>query len=451
VPDGVESRANEIGALAKSALGVELMPWQLRALHGMTALKADGKFLHRSGLVSTARQNGKTTALSAAVLWMLTTEAQRRGPVTVLTTAHRLDVAVELFHRLAEILEVQYGAVAKRAYGRNEVLMPDGSRWLIKAATGSVGHGLSCDFVIADEIWDIPGEAMDQGLVPTMRARPNPLLMMWSTAGTEGSHVFRRYREQGLRQIDQGETGRFYFAEWSPPPDLDPMTPAAWEYANPALGTTLELETLQAEAESPDRASFMRAAVNLWIASDRSWIPPGTWPSLEYGGDLPPGGVVAVESSIDDSAYFGVRCVALPSGATVATVAFHVDTTAEMVEAVEGLAAGTTTKFAVSPSIDLHFPRWLDNRKVVVGYGELLKWTHPIRQMILEGRLLHTGEVMLAEHVQRAVAVRSQNSFALSSQRSPGPIELARCMVWAAALASRSTVSGKPMIVVAGG
>ncbi len=166
---------------------------------------------------------------------------------------------------------------------------------------------------------------------------------------------------------------------------------------------------------------------------------------------MPAGGVIAIESSIDDSAYFGVRCVALPSGATVATVAFHVDTTAQMVAAVEQLAAGTTTKFAVSPSIDLHFPRWLDTRKVVVGYGELLKWTHPIRQMILEGRLLHTGETMLAEHVQRAVAVRSQNAFALSSQRSPGPIELARCMVWAAALASRSMVSGKPMIVVAGG
>ena len=71
--------------------------------------------------------------------------------------------------------------------------------------------------------------------------------------------------------------------------------------------------------------------------------------------------------------------------------------------------------------------------------------------MILEGRLVHTGEVMLAEHVQRAVAVKVAASLVLSSQRSPGPIELARCMVWAAALASRSMVSGKPMIVVAGG
>jgi hypothetical protein len=69
--------------------------------------------------------------------------------------------------------------------------------------------------------------------------------------------------------------------------------------------------------------------------------------------------------------------------------------------------------------------------------------------MINEKLLWHTGEQMLAEHVQRAVAVRSQNSIALSSQRSPGPIELARCLVWSAALAVRPTSSGKPMIVVA--
>jgi hypothetical protein len=70
--------------------------------------------------------------------------------------------------------------------------------------------------------------------------------------------------------------------------------------------------------------------------------------------------------------------------------------------------------------------------------------------MINEKLLWHTGEQMLAEHVQRAVAVRSQNSIALSSQRSPGPIELARCLVWSAALAvSTYIATGKPMIVVA--
>jgi hypothetical protein len=449
--ESVGNRADEVGRFAKEHLGIGLMPWQTYVLEGLTAFDGEGRFLHRSGLVGTARQQGKTTLLAALVGWVLTVEAARRGsPVTVLTTAHRLDVAVELFHRLADILEARFGAKPVRAYGRNEVKMADGSRWLVKAATPSVGHGLSVDFVIADEVWDIGAEAIDQGLVPTMRARPNPMFAMFSTAGTEASSVMLRYREQGLRAIDSATPGRFYFAEWSPPPDIDPMTPEAWAYANPALGHTLELETLEAEAESPDRAAFLRASVNLWVASDRGWIAPGAWPALRTDEELPAGGIVAVETSMDSSRYFAVRAVPMPDGRCAVTVEFHVDTLAQCLTEINRLGTDARIKFAVTPPIDLHFPRQLEQRRTVVGYGELLKWTVPVKQLIDQGRIVHTGEEMLAEHVQRAVAVRSQNAVALSSQRSPGPIELARCMVWAAALASRPAAYGKPMVVVAG-
>jgi hypothetical protein len=444
------SLADALGGWSERHLGLPLMPWQVRCLSGLTALRNDGKFQHRYGLVSTARQNGKTHALACLVGYFLTHEPVRRGqPVTVLSTAHRLDVAVELFHKLADILETQFGAKVSRAYGRNEVRMPDGSRWLIKAAGPSVGHGLSCDLIVADEIWDITPDAIDQGLMPTMRARPNPLFAMWSTAGTEQSTVFLRYREQGLRLIDEKRQGKLYMAEWSPPPDLDPMKPESWLYGNPALGHTLTMETIAAESESPDRAAFLRASVNLWIASDRGWIKPGVWPELHHSGPIPSGGIVAVESSLDDSRYFGVRCVQLPDRRVLATVAFHVDTIAECVAAIEELATDPAIKFAVSPTIDLHMPLHFERRKTVVGYGELLRFTPAVKNMIEERMLLHTGEGMLAEHVQRAVAVRTQGSIALSSQRSPGPIELARCMVWAAALASRPGATGKPMVMIA--
>jgi hypothetical protein len=126
-----------------------------------------------------------------------------------------------------------------------------------------------------------------------------------------------------------------------------------------------------------------------------------------------------------------------------------VDTIAECLAQVQRLAANPKIKFAITPTIDLHWPVALEQRRGVVGYAELLKWTVAVKQLIDQGVLVHTGEAMLAEHVQRAVAVRSQNAVALSSQRSPGPIELARCMVWAAAMTSRPQAIGKPMIVTA--
>ena len=450
--DCAGSFGSEVAEWSAQYLNMDLMDWQRRVLDGQLTFGDDGDLLHRYSLVSTARQNGKTVALAALVGWWLTSMSSVRDkPQTVLSTAHRLDLAVMLYDYLAPILQKHFNAKLMSSYGRNSVTMPDGSRWFIRAANNSVGHGMSASLIVADECWDINREVVDGGLLPAQRAQRSPLLSMWSTAGTEASTAMLRWREQGLRQIDKREPSTLYFAEWSPPPDLSPMNPQAWPYANPALGTTLDMKTIAAESENPDRISFLRASCNLWVASDKSWIQPGIWTELEYADPIPAGGVVAIESSLTDERYFGVRSVVLPDRRTIVTVAFVADTYDQMLNEVNQIAKNLTVKFAISPSIDIHWPTALERRRIVVGYAEILKFTPRIRSMIHEKLLWHTGETMLAEHVQRAVAVRSQNSIALSSQRSPGPIELARCLVWSAALASRPTTTGKPMIVVANG
>jgi hypothetical protein len=298
--------------------------------------------------------------------------------------------------------------------------------------------------IVADEIWDISPICIDGGLVPSQRAKHSPMMLMVSTAGDESSRAMLRWREQGLRAIDKQQPSTFYFAEWSPPPDLDPLTEAAWSWGNPALGHTLEMETIRAEAENPDRSQFLRASCNLWVASDRGWLPPGLWPSLLHDGPIPDGGVVGIETSIDDARYFALRVASLPDKKLVATVAFVVDSYQAMLDEVDKLAA-QGCKFAISPSIDIQWPQRHEHCKVIVGYGEILKFTPAVRSLIMEKVLRHDGSQQLAEHVQRAVLVKSQGSVAVSSQRSPGPIELCRTMIWAAALATRSTM-GKPAL-----
>ena len=73
-----------------------------------------------------------------------------------------------------------------------------------------------------------------------------------------------------------------------------------------------------------------------------------------------------------------------------------------------------------------------------------------VRQAILEGRVKHTGEQLLAEHVGRAVAARTQGTIALASNRSAGPIELARCLVWAVGISLGSRAGElRPVIATA--
>jgi phage terminase large subunit-like protein len=122
------------------------MPWQMHALEGMLAVDADNKFVHRSSLVSVARQNGKTTILQSLILfWLVEMPKIRGGKQTVVSGAHRLDLACLLFDDLAPILEEYYGAKIVKSYGRYQATMPDGSKWWVKALKPNQGHGMSID------------------------------------------------------------------------------------------------------------------------------------------------------------------------------------------------------------------------------------------------------------------------------------------------------------------
>jgi hypothetical protein len=103
-----------VAKVAKELLGVDLMPWQLHALNGQLEHDDEGNLIRRRSLVSVARQNGKTMALKALILWALTEEPKRRGgPIMLISTAHQLDLAVEIFEALAPILDKQFGAKVK--------------------------------------------------------------------------------------------------------------------------------------------------------------------------------------------------------------------------------------------------------------------------------------------------------------------------------------------------
>jgi hypothetical protein len=216
-----------------------------------------------------------------------------------------------------------------------------------------------------------------------------------------------------------------------------------WTWANPALGHTLDIETLIAESKSPNRTAFLRASLNLWVAADAGWLEPGVWERLEYDGPaLPPASVLAIDSSQDGSRHVGVLAHEI-DGTAVLDVAFIALSESEMWDHVARLLTAGAV-LAVTPGLDIHTPKALEHRKVTVGYGELVKWTSLVRSMILDGRVKHTGAQQLAEHMGRAVAVRTQGGLVLSSQKSAGPIELARCGVWAAALATKSKWKSRP-------
>jgi phage terminase large subunit-like protein len=372
-------------------------------------------------------------------------------PVRILSVAHELALATEVWDAMSETLELwEESELCKVtwAYGRNKVEMPDKSKWVVKAATGKK-HGGTYDLIIADELWALSEAAVFGALLPSQIAVPSPLALFTSTAGDESSKVMLRLREQALALIDKGEQGSLSLCEWSLPPDVDPWEPVNWGYSNPAMPYTITLQGLKDAAASPDKTSFLRAHCNLWVSAANAWIAPGVWAALQVDPPETTGGVLAIDASVDETRYVGARVVA-HGEQIVASVGFVAEHSAELWGEVSRLMAeDPTLQLAVTPSLELMLPDKLRKRTVTWGYAELLKATPIVRNLISEGRLVHTGEQMLAEHVNRAVLVRAQGSVVVSSQRSPGPIELCRCMIAAASLVVRPKSNGKPTLGIA--
>jgi hypothetical protein len=107
---------------ARKYMQVELMDWQVHAAMGLLESDADGDLVNRSGLITVARQNGKTV-LGQAICgaWLTSIAALRGKPQTVISSAHELPLANLQYQFLAPILEQYFDAKPKWGYGRMEL------------------------------------------------------------------------------------------------------------------------------------------------------------------------------------------------------------------------------------------------------------------------------------------------------------------------------------------
>jgi hypothetical protein len=447
---GYESFGGLIAEWSRVHLGRELFPWQQFALGGAFQVDDGNKFVHSKALISAARQNGKTSMNAAIVGWCLSELPRIWGrPVRIMSSAHELSLAAEVFEELRDVFELwEESDLCKVtwAYGRQRVQMVDGSIYAVRAAT-SKKHGGTWDILLLDEVWAMTEGSIFGALLPSQIAVASPMCWMTSTAGDESSRAFIKLREQGLAAIDSGQATDLFMAEWSMPGGLDPDDPKNFGWANPSLGRTITVKGLQNAAAAPDRSQFLRAHCNLWVAAASSWLPPGLWASCQTENVEPDGGhsVLAVDSAVDESKYLGVWCRLNSEKNIVATIKFSTESLVQMWDKIgEALDADPKLKLAITPSLFLHTPEKYRMRTVQWGYAELLKYTSLVLSLIREGRVKHDGSEMLAEHCNRAVLVAAQGAKVVSTQRSPGPIEAARCMITAAAMVSRPGGAAKP-------
>jgi hypothetical protein len=445
VPAG-ESFGPALTLWAKRVLNIDLMEWQKRIVNDALSLDENGDFIFREACISTARQNGKSLLMRAVAGYMATEYAAiQKEPQTIVIVANQKRRSMALFRDVCRDLEDKFLCKVRWQNGDERVNFPDGSSIAVVAASAHA-HGMTASVILVDELWDISPEVVFTALRPSQVAiKKNPMMMMFSTAGDQGSTVLLQLREQGMAAIDSGRTGSLYFAEWSLPPGVSLEDRRYWGWANPALGTTISMKALELAFDSPNRQAFIRGHLNLWVDSTNSYLPINLWNDRKSVDPMPPIQWIVVDSSVDESRYVGIGC-AYDGTRVIVTTEFVVESAQQMWAEVVTRMSDPSVKLACTPSLEIHCPPDLRRRMTIVGYAELIKWTGAARAMIVEDRVRHTGDLALSEHFARAVAVKTGGAIVLSSQKSPGPIELARCSVWGIMLTSRPRASAKPQM-----
>lgn len=225
-----------------------------------------------------------------------------------------------------------------------------------------------------------------------------------------------------------------------------------WELANPALGDFLHRDALQALLPPKTRESTYRRARLCQLASDTdgAFLPLGVWDGLSTGEPVPDGAdvVIALDGSFSDDT------TALLVG-TIATEP-HFDTVKVWqrppgdesyrvpVAEVEQEIRNACRRWRVAEIIADPF-RWtrtlqaLESEKLPVvefphSPARLTAATGDLYSAAVNGRMSHSGDRQLAEHVAAAVITEDARGIRLakaSRSRAARKIDLAACLVMA--------------------
>lgn len=288
VPDGeVSFELGDAAVELSATTGLVLDPWQADGLRASLALRPDRTWAAGEVGVCGPRQNGKngiTEARQLAALFLFAEFGVVRSldPLAV-HTAHLNDTAAEAFRRLEMLIDAsdelrcQVRRIS-RANGKEAIEVKSGERIRYRARTKGGGRGYGGDDLYLDEAMFLP-EFGYGALRPILSARPNPQVWYTGSAVDQEIHddgiVFARVRERAVERSDP----RLAYIEWSLPyerPDDVPeealTDPEAWAQANPAFGTRILAESVEAEQRSMAARSFTVERLNVgdWPDTDTS-------------------------------------------------------------------------------------------------------------------------------------------------------------------------------------
>ena len=453
-PDAVDTLGWLFVGDAEARSGRALRWWQRLVAVRLLEVDARDHLVWDVGILTMARQLGKSWLLRELLWWRLHQSTRFGEPQTLLHTGKDLSVCKEI-QRPARIYAKS--AVRSDVYkvrevnGQEEIeLREDGSRWMLRARTAV--YGISANVAAVDEAWKVASEVVDDGVTPTMVERLQPQLFLISTAHRRATSLMLNRRRVALGALDHPGTADLLM-EWSTPRDMPIDDRDGWRMASPHW--TPQRERVIADAleralhgeiddvDEPDPVEAFRSQwLNQWptqlVRADKGepLIAVDDWRAGVSGADGYGPAVIALEDWFGQGAAVAIAREA-GNGAfilagweyTRRTEAFR--RVAELADMVPGsrLVVGAT----------LHDAKELVDLPVV----EIITATGPrtraalalVRELVTAHRVLHDpqdGEEITDQLVAARVAQLSSGLALVAGTRA----DLLRASAWALSVAA---------------
>lgn len=250
--------------------------------------RPDGTRRIRRAYNEITKKQGKTTWAAGSILYSIvgddepgaeavTAATDREQTGVMFRAAHEMGMASPALRNILEFVPSRYRIIHHAS----------ASFYRAMSSKSSSAHGLKPHFVAIDETHVFPNPELYDALIYGGRARRQPLVMCFTTAGVyDPTSLGWRLHEQANRVLyGESYTDWSFFAfvcGLSKEDEPEWHTPAMCIKTSPNVGITFKIEADQedvkrVESDPAEESNTKRLLRNIWTAQMHAWMPMSEW------------------------------------------------------------------------------------------------------------------------------------------------------------------------------
>jgi phage terminase large subunit-like protein len=268
---------------------IQLEPWQCWYLTTMFGWvhRDSGLRRFRVSMLLVPRKNAKSTIAAVIVLYMLTSDGESGAECySIATTRDQAKVVAEIAWEMAkrspmfcEYFGVKVGAKTTRAL----TVPATASKFAPLASEAHTLDGLNISLAIIDELHAHKTRDIYGVVATATGARPQPLLVITTTAGVEIGGICHEKMSYLHKLLDGSlQDDAFFGVNYTVDAEDDWRLPEVHKKANPNYGVSVNPQDLAqqvTEAQHSQAAinNFLTKHLNVWVRTESAWMGADLW------------------------------------------------------------------------------------------------------------------------------------------------------------------------------